>query len=144
MTDGSGTGSQSAPYPSSPGDLDDISTSDFYTSFSIENTSLIRYYNIYAEDGSTPTVHQENRIASISADACSDGNCSWVDWLGDTNGTTRYAITAVDSQGNESDASYVTNVSYSHQESPATAAGQYTISWDAVSTGASPRGPQRG
>lgn len=125
----SGAGSQDTLYPSSPGDLDNISTSDFYTSFNISYPELIRYYNIYAEDGSTPSVNQRNRIASISVNNCSNGSCSWVDWLGNTSGNTRYVVTAVDTQGNESDSSYVTNVSYSHRKSPATAQGQYTIEW---------------
>jgi hypothetical protein len=131
VSGGNVTGSQDMAYPSSPGDLDDISASDFYNSFNTENNSLIRYYNIYAEDGSNPTVSQENRIGSISVNACSDGKCSWVDWLGNTTGITRYAVTAVDSQGNESDSRYVTAVSYDHRKSPAAAApGQYTVEWN--------------
>lgn len=67
--------------------------------------SLIRYYNVYAKDTSNPTAIQQCRIASIPAtsDTDDDGNFSWVDWLGNTNGSTRYGITAVDYQGNESD-----------------------------------------
>lgn len=132
VSGGSGAGSQDTAYPSSPGDLDNISTSDFYTFFNTNYPELIRYYNIYAEDGSTPSVSQRNRIASISVNHSADGSCSWVDWLGNTSGNTRYVVTAVDTQGNESDSSYVTNVSYSHRKSPATAQGQYTIEWDTM------------
>jgi len=140
VSGGSGTGSQDTAYPSSPGDLDDISTSDFYTSFSSSYPELIRYYNVYAEDGSAPTVSQTNRIASISVNACSDGSCSWVDWLGNTGGTTQYVVTAVDTQGNESASDYVTNQAYTHKKSPATADGQYTIEWDDMSAAGSASG----
>ena len=128
ISGGSGTGSQDTDYPSSPGDLDDISTSDFYTSYNSSNTELIRYYNIYAEDGSSPSISQTNIIASVPASVCSAGSCSWVDWLGNVNGSTQYVVTAVDTQGNESNA--LTNVVYTHKKPPATADGQYTITWD--------------
>ena len=126
----SGTGSQNTAYPTAPGDTDNITSSDFYTSFSSINPELIRYYNIYAEDGAIPSVNQMNRIASIAVNNCTDGSCSWIDWLGNTNGTTQYVVTAIDYQGNESNATYVTNQTFSHRSSPATAAGQYTIQWN--------------
>lgn len=68
------------------------------------DSSLVRYYNIYAKDGSAPTAVQQNRIASIAAtsDYNADGYFSYVDWLGNTNGSTSYIVTAVDFQGNES------------------------------------------
>ena len=71
------------------------------------NSSLIRYYNIYATDGATPSLIQQNRIASIPAtsDYSGNGEFSYIDWLGAPNGTTQYLVTAVDFQGNESDKS---------------------------------------
>jgi hypothetical protein len=131
LSGGSGTGSQSSAYPSDPGDMDDPGTSDFYTSFSPANPELIRYYNIYAEDGSSPTVEQTDRIASIPAGACVDGNCSWVDWLGNIDGSTNYVVAPVDSQGNEGPP--LDTVAFAHQKEPATASGQYTIEWDELS-----------
>lgn len=128
ISGGSGTGSQSSPYPSSPGDTDNPEESDFYTTapsapsnvfykhqqppasalgqYLIEwgepaDNSLIRYYNIYAEDGSEPTADQTNRIASIPKNSCNGGSCSWVDWLGKQDGSTQYMVTSVDYQGNE-------------------------------------------
>ena len=68
-----------------------------------DDDALIRYYNVYAEDGAAPTAAQVNRIASIPAGHCDAGRCLWVDWLGNTNGSTRFSVTAVDFQGNESD-----------------------------------------
>jgi len=130
VSDGSGTGSQDTVYPSSPGDLDDPGSSDFYTSYNSNYPELIRYYNIYAEDGSIPAINQQNRIASIPKGWCQSGKCSWVDWLGNTSGTTQYVVTAVDTQGNESPALSCT---YTHKKSPATADGQYTIEWDDIS-----------
>jgi hypothetical protein len=68
------------------------------------NNSLIRYYNIYAADGSVPTSVQQRRIASIPAtsDYIGSGNYKYIDWLGAADGTTKYVVTAVDFQGNES------------------------------------------
>jgi hypothetical protein len=126
ITIGSGNGVQDTAYPASPGDLDNIATSDFHTSFVTESKSIIRHYNIYAEDGSAPTVSQTNRIATIPVSACSDGSCSWVDWLGATDGSTQYVVTAVDTQGNESNSTFVTTQSYSALETD----GQYSITWD--------------
>lgn len=128
VSSGSGTGSQSVAYPSSPGDLDNIAASDFYTSYNTGNTALKRYYNIYAEDGSSPAVTQANRVASIP-----NGDTSWVDWLGNTGGTTQYSVTIVDTQGNESAA--LSGVTVTHQLAPATATGQYTIDWSAATVG---------
>lgn len=126
ITIGSGNGAQDTAYPASPGDLDNIATSDFHTSFVTESKSIIRHYNIYAEDGSAPTVSQTNRIATIPVSACSDGSCSWVDWLGATDGSTQYVVTAVDTQGNESNGTFITTQSYSALETD----GQYSITWD--------------
>lgn len=110
-------GTQTAAYPSDPKAATGI-TSTF-------NSSLTRHYNIYAEDGSAPATTQQNRIASIPVAA----DTEYVDWLGDTDGTTQYKVTAVDSQGNESSPLSVTAT---HQAAPATAAGQYTLSWGSV------------
>ena len=138
VSGGSGTGSQDTAYPSSPGDLDDISTSDIQTSFVEGDTSIIRAYNIYANDGSAPSIQQQDLIATISKNACSGGSCHWVDWLGNVNETTEYIVAAVDTQGNISDSTFVTNQSYTSCEngdcssvSPEpTAEGQYLIEWD--------------
>ena len=67
-----------------------------------ENTTLIRYYNIYAEDGTVPVVDQSNRIGSIPKGWCQDEKCKWTDVFGNPDGTTRYTLTSVDYQGNES------------------------------------------
>lgn len=68
------------------------------------DTSLIRYYNIYASDGTDPSAIQQNRIASIpaSSDYTGSGKFSYIDWLGKPDGSTNYLVTAVDYQGNES------------------------------------------
>jgi len=132
VSSGTGTGLQNTAYPVSPGDLDNISTSDFNTQapnapsafaythkkspatangqYTIEwtepvNNSLIRYYNIYAQDSSDPSAIAQDVIASIPKAWC-NGACSWVDWLGNTDGSTHYGITAVDYQGNESQIVY--------------------------------------
>jgi hypothetical protein len=73
--------------------------------------SMIRYYNIYANDGSAPFTsdfsiadRQQYRIASIAATSKSPGSgfFEYIDWLGAINGSTKYIVTAVDYQGNES------------------------------------------
>jgi hypothetical protein len=61
------------------------------------NKTLVRYYNIYALDGNTPTAVQNRRIASVPV-----GTTSYIDWAGNTDGSTQYLITSVDYQGNES------------------------------------------
>jgi hypothetical protein len=66
------------------------------------SNTLIRHYNIYAHDGSAPSATQQMRIASIPATACNGTSCSYIDWAGNTNGLTQYAVTSVDFQGNES------------------------------------------
>jgi hypothetical protein len=68
------------------------------------NKSLIRSYNIYAADGTAPTPIQQNRIASVPAtsDYAGSGSFKYIDWLGKTDGTTKYVVTSVDFQGNES------------------------------------------
>jgi len=108
-------GIQTSAYPNNPGEGGGI-INNF-------NQELIRYYNIYAEDSSAPTAIQQNRIASIPVTA----NKKYVDWLGNTNGTTSYIVTAVDTQGNES--SVITST-VTHKLAPAIVDGQYTITWD--------------
>ncbi len=68
------------------------------------NASLVRYYNLYAQDGVDPAHTQPRRIASIAAsfDYAQTGSFKYVDWAGAQDGTTRYAVTAVDYLGNES------------------------------------------
>jgi len=75
-----------------------------YKRLNVEVINLIWYYNIYAHDYSTPTAIQQSRIASIPAtsDYDSDNSFSYVDWLGNIDGSTQYLITSVDYQGNES------------------------------------------
>jgi hypothetical protein len=124
LLDGEGKGSENTLYPSNPG-----GDSGFYTmppsppinvlsthkkrparangQYTIEwrqpvNYEMIRYYNIYAEDGAIPKPIQQNRIASIPAGAAVNGSFSWVDCFGNPNGSTRYLVTSVDYQGNES------------------------------------------
>jgi hypothetical protein len=65
-------------------------------------SGLIRHYNLYALDGSTPTAIQNRRVASIPV-----GATSFIDWLGNTSGSTEYALTSVDYFGNESQAATV-------------------------------------
>jgi len=66
--------------------------------------SMIRYYNIYAADGTVPSPMQQSKIASIpaSSDYSGTGAYKYVDWLGNVDGSTKYVITSVDFQGNES------------------------------------------
>lgn len=68
------------------------------------NKELIRYYNVYAEDGDLPEVVQQNKIASVPAtsDYEDDGLFSFIDWAGNPDGSTQYRVTSVDYQGNES------------------------------------------
>lgn len=65
--------------------------------------TLIRHYNIYAKDGSAPTATQQSRIASIpaTADYAATGAFSYIDWAGNTAGTTQYLVSSVDYFGNE-------------------------------------------
>lgn len=108
-------GTQTAAYPSDP-----------KASTGVTNTyqaSAIRHYNIYAEDATTPTPTQQNRIATIPVVE----DTTYVDWLGNPDGTTKYTVTALDTQGNESAA--IDNTT-THKASPATADGQYTITWE--------------
>ncbi|MBT5427388.1 MAG: hypothetical protein HOK84_14395 [Bacteroidetes bacterium] len=127
VSDSNSSGQQHSVYPSNPRE-----DSKFYVSnppqpleavFSYKNSSasedgqytiswdepnenqLIRYYNIYAADGATPDATQQNRIASIPSSLSVNGSFFWVDWLGNYNGSTKYAVTSVDSQGNESNLS---------------------------------------
>lgn len=123
VSGGAGTVTDHAAYPSAPG-----GKTAFYTtapdavqnpSFSYKkspaiydgqytiqwtapvNKTLVRYYNIYAKDNETPTAIQQTRIASVPATAA-DTSFSYVDWLGNADGSTKYIITSVDFQGNES------------------------------------------
>jgi len=138
VSGGSGSGLQDTSYPSDPGRLSNPGSSGIQTSFSNTKTSLIRAYNIYAHDGSAPSVRQEDLITTIPQSFCSSGSCHYVDWLGNPNGTTQYFIAAVDTQGNISNASFVTSqASYSYGSghdsdvTPAmSASGQYLITWD--------------
>lgn len=125
VSGGTGTVTDHAAYPSAPGDK-----TAFYTTapdavqnpaftykkspavadgqYTVEwtapvNKTLVRYYNIYAKDGSAPTAIQQTRIASVPATAA-DTSFSYVDWLGNTDGSTKYIVTAVDFLGNESTA----------------------------------------
>jgi hypothetical protein len=70
------------------------------------NKALIRYYNVYAADGNVPTTIQQHRVASVPASSDYDGTGSYkyIDWLGNVSGTTKYLVTSVDFQGNESPA----------------------------------------
>lgn len=104
-------GSQTAAYPEDP-----KADADFTTSY---QSAAKRYYNIYAADGATPPISQATRIASIPVTADKE----YVDWLGDAGGTTKYVVTSVDSQGNES--GVMPGVSYEHTATP----GQYSITW---------------
>ncbi len=140
VSSGSGTGTQDTVYTADPGKLTNPNQSAFYTSYNATNdVKLVRYYNIYAEDGSAPTISQANRVASIPAGWGSGESFSWVDWLGKTDGTTQYKVTKVDTQGNESSA--LAGLSYNHQKSPATAAGQYTVEWTTSPTDTTPPSP---
>lgn len=103
-------GSQTAAYPDDPkGDA------EFLTTY---NSGIKRHYNIYAADGAAPDISQTDRIASIPVTS----ERSYVDWLGNSDGSTQYKVTAVDTQGNESTA---LSVSFEHTATP----GQYNISW---------------
>ncbi len=132
LSGGNGTGTESTPYPSDPSADSNFfnllptmptglrsvhcstgncsaqypeptNAGQYLLEWNASPTStLIRYYNIYAEDGSSPSVSQENRIASVPADVCDASGCQHVDWLGNPNGSTRYVVTAVDFQSNES------------------------------------------
>jgi len=57
----------------------------------------------------------------------------WVDWLGNTNGTTQYVVTVVDTQGQESSALTVTRT-------PLATLGQYRLEWKNLS-GNAPASP---
>jgi hypothetical protein len=123
VSGGSGTGAQDTAYPASPG-----GKSNFYTtapsspqtltvthkktpatadgqytldvSFTPADTD--KHINVYALDNTNPTAVQQRRIASIAAGYFASGSGSWVDWLGKADGSTKYGITKVDTQGNES------------------------------------------
>lgn len=105
-------GVQTVAYPSNP-----KADSDFITAY---RSSLVRAYNLYAQDDVTPAEGRATLIATIPASYGS----AWVDWLGDPEGRTKYKATAIDFQGNES-APLVTT--YSHRATP----GQYDVSWSA-------------
>ena len=122
--DGGGTitsSAESVAYPSSPGGVASFYTTapGVPTSVTATNngsgkytitwsapspSTLVRYYNIYAQDGSTPSATQARRIASIAAtvDYASSGNFTYIDLMGSPSSTTHYVVTSVDFQGNES------------------------------------------
>jgi hypothetical protein len=107
----SSAGSQTAAYPSDP-----KGKSNFCTAY---QSSIKRYYNIYAKDGSAPTATQAMRVASIPVSAEKE----YIDWLGDQAGTTtQYLVTPVDSQGNEGEPLEGTRT-------PLSTAGQYLVAW---------------
>jgi hypothetical protein len=106
-------GSQTAAYPADPKAGTGVT--------STYQSTAVRYYNIYAHDGSAPTVQQQQRIASIPVAS----GTTYLDWLGNTDGTTQYKVTAVDTQGNESGELAVT---YVHQAT----VGQYRLNWDSA------------
>lgn len=108
------TGTQTSAYPADP----KAGTGIVPT----YNVALKRNYNIYAEDGIPPAASQINRVATIPA---AHGE-TYVDWLGNPAGTTQYVVTAVDTQGNESTP---LDVTVTHKAAPATADGQYTLTW---------------
>jgi hypothetical protein len=138
VASGVGTGAEDTAYPTTPGDQDNPGSSDFHSSFSTSAPSIVRAYNVYANDGSAPSIQQQDLIATIPVNHCSGGSCRWVDWLGNTSETTEYVIAAVDTQGNISGSSYVTSQSSISCESgdcsavspEPTAEGQYLLSWD--------------
>jgi len=139
VSGGSGNpGTQQTAYPADPGCISTMKTAKVTSTY---QSTCLRHYNIYAaDDGATPTATQAMRIASIPAtyDYDSDGSFSWVDWLGDTDGSTKYIVTAVDTQGNESSA--LSTVTYTHKDGAvATADGQYLITWE--DGGSSPSTP---
>jgi hypothetical protein len=125
LSEGDGTGFQDTTYPLAPGGesgfitkppSEPMAASSTYKKkpaskngqYTIEwkrptNYEMVRYYNIYAQDGATPKPIQHNRIASIPASAAKpNGSFSWVDCFGNANGSTQYLVTSVDYQGNES------------------------------------------
>ena len=104
-------GTQTAAYPSDP-----KGSTNFCTDF---QSSLTRHYNIYAKDGSTPTAVQTSRIASIPVASPK----SFVDWMGNADGSTQYLVTPVDSQGNEGSSLNMTRTVLA-------TAGQYQLTWD--------------
>lgn len=105
-------GTQTVAYPANP-----KGRSGFASSFFPE---LTRAYNIYAKDGATPDPTRANRVATFPASS----GTAWVDWLGNTDGTTRYKVTALDTQGNESAPLTTTYAAKA-------TAGQYDVSWTA-------------
>jgi len=104
-------GTQLSEYPADPG-----GDADFTTAY---NPVIHHHYNIYAADGEIPAAVQQRLIASDARNTK-----SYLDWLGNPDGSTRYVVTAVDTQGNES--SPLTKVSVT-QPGPS---GHYLITWD--------------
>lgn len=103
---------QTAAYPANP-----KGSTNFTTGYI---PSLVKAYNIYASDGIEPAEGRGTLIATIPASYGS----SWVDWLGNVDGSTKYKVAAIDYQGKES-APLVTT--YSHRAT----VGQYAVSWTA-------------
>lgn len=107
----SSAGVQTTAYPSDP-----KADTNFVKKY---NSDITAYYHIYAHDGAAPAVSQSNRVATIPA---SDGALSFIDWTGNTDGSTYYVATAVDFQGNESGPLETT---FAHRTTP----GQYDVFW---------------
>jgi len=106
----SAAGAQTAAYPADPKGGSGVTSS--------YNSTLKRHYNIYAKDVTTPTITQQQRISSVPVAS----GTSYIDWLGNPDGTTKYVVTAVDTQGNESAA---LGVSFAENAT----AGQYLVTW---------------
>ena len=102
------TGNQTIAYPTNP---------KLISNYATTKATEPRYYNIYAKDGNMPTAIQQNRIASPPASA----GTTYLDWLGNPDGSTKYLMTVVDTQGNEK----AIPVSYEHTSIP----GQYRLNW---------------
>lgn len=114
IINGNGNGIEVGEYP-----IDPKGNSHIISKF---HPRLLRYFNIYAHDGSAPLITQAHRIASISGSS----QRSYIDWCGKDDGTTQYIVTAVDTLGNESAPLQATST---YQDPPASESGQYTIKW---------------
>lgn len=105
------SGTQTKVYPPTPKE-DSHFTSGF-------KSALLRGYNIYAHDGSTPSPTQEMRIATVPASA---GISTFLDVFGSVSGDTEYLVKPVDSMGVEGDTLSSTGVMR-------VTAGQYDVAW---------------
>ncbi len=61
----------------------------------------IRFYHVYCRSGGRPEAKQSNRIATVR------GRLDYIDWGAPDGAAVQYVVTAVDRQGNESEADYV-------------------------------------